>query len=151
MPIPQIAPIQSLFYFAAFFIGPIGEELGLQGYAYPCLRNSHSVFGSALILGIIWALWHLIPFIQMGRSTIWIIWHLLATVALRFIIVWLFERTSQSIFVAVLFHTMINLTWALFPIDGSFYDPRVTFLILALPVGVIIAGLHHGKQFPPLR
>ncbi len=139
MPIPQIEFGRSLFYFAAFFIGAIGEELGWQGYAYPRLRKNISIFSSALILGIIWALWHLIPFVQMGRSTDWIIWHMLSTVALRFIIVWLFESTGKSILIAVLFHAMINLTWALFPVAGSFYDPFVTFLILAFPVSAIIA------------
>lgn len=151
LPNPQIAPVKALFFLVTFFIGAIGEELGWQGYAYPILRNNHTVLGSALMLGIVWALWHVVPFVQMGRSSNWIIWQVLSTIILRFIIVWLFENTNMSILIAVVFHTMINLTWALFPVAGSFYDPRVTFLILALPVGVIIAGLHHGKQFPPLR
>ena len=142
VPIPQITIGPSLFYFAAFFIGAIGEELGWQGYAYPRLRNGTSTFGSALILGIIWALWHLIPFVGMGRSTTWIVWHLLGTVALRFIIVWLFENTGQSILIAILFHTMINLTWALFPIEGSFYDPFITFTIFVSALGLIGASGH---------
>jgi uncharacterized protein len=139
VPTPQISPFQALLYFVAFFIGAIGEELGWQGYAYPRLRSSQTVLGSALVIGIIWALWHLVPFVQMGRSSNWIVWHLLGTVALRFIIVWLFENTDQSILIAVLFHTMINVTWALFPVAGSFYDPFVTFLILAFAVISIIA------------
>jgi uncharacterized protein len=137
VPIPQIAFYQSLLYFAAFFIEAIGEELGWQGYVYPRLRNSYTVFGSALFLGIIWALWHVVLFVQMDRSTSWIVWHGLSTVALRFIIVWLFESTSKSILIAVVFHAMINLTWALFPIAGSFYDPFITFTILVVVVGLI--------------
>jgi uncharacterized protein len=120
IPIPEISLGLSLFYFAAFFIAAIGEELGWQGYAYPSLRNSHTAFSSALILGGIWALWHLVPLVEMGRSTNWIFWHLLCTVLLRLIIVWLYENTGQRIIIAVIFHTMINLTWALFPIAGSF-------------------------------
>jgi uncharacterized protein len=147
VPNPQIAPVQAIFYFVAFFIGAIGEELGWQGYAYPSLGNRHTVFGSALILGIIWALWHVIPFVQMGRSTNWIVWQLLSTVALRFIIVWLYENTGKSILIAVLFHTMINLTWALFPIAGSFYDPFVTFLILAFAVSAILAWWRPQGKF----
>jgi uncharacterized protein len=134
VPNPQIEPIQAIFYFIAFFTAAIGEELGWQGYAYPGLRTSQTVLGSALILGIVWALWHLIPFVEMGRSTSWIFWHLLGTVLLRFIIVWLFENTGQSIFIAVMFHTMINLSLALFPVAGSFYDPFVTFLISTFAV-----------------
>jgi hypothetical protein len=33
---------------------------------------------------------------------------------------------------------MINVSWALFPIAGSFYDPFVTFLILLLAIGLIV-------------
>jgi uncharacterized protein len=139
VPIPQIELIQAIFYFIAFFIAAIGEELGWQGYAYPGLRTSQTVLGSALILGIVWALWHLIPFMEMGRSTSWSFWHLLGTILLRLIIVWLYENTGKSILIAVVFHTMINLSLALFPIAGSFYDPFVAFLILALFTCAILA------------
>lgn len=142
VPIPQIEARQALFYFVAFFIGAIGEELGWQGYAYPSLRVRHGILKSAFILGVIWALWHLLPYYEMGRSSNWIFWHLLATVALRLIIVWLFENTTKSILIAVLFHTMINLTWALFPVAGSFYDPFITFTILIVALGLIVAQWH---------
>jgi uncharacterized protein len=139
LPLPQIALGEALFFFLAFFIGAIGEELGWQGYAYPVLRTRLSTLGSAIVLGTNWALWHVIPFVQLGRSPEWILWHSLSAVALRVIIVWLFENTGKSVFVAVLFHTMINVTWALFPNSGSYYNPFVTFVILTLAVGSIIA------------
>ena len=146
VPIPQIEPIQAIFYFIAFFIAAIGEELGWQGYAYPGLRTGQTILGSALILGIVWALWHLVPFVEMGRSTSWIFWHLMGTILLRLIIVWLFENTGQSILIAVVFHTMINLSLALFPNAGSFYDPFVTIIILATAIGLISAINHFSLQ-----
>ena len=60
------------------------------------------------------------------------------TAWVRIILVWLSENKGGSVFVAVLFHTMINLSWALFPNAGSYYDPFVTFLILAVAVGLIV-------------
>ena len=140
VPLPDIVPSNTMFLFVAFFIGNIGEELGWQGYAYPALRRRLDVLQSATVLGAVWALWHVIPFVQMGRAPEWILWHSLSAVALRIIIVWLFESTGLRILVAVVFHTMINLSWALFPITGSFYDPFVTFVILSLAVVLIIAG-----------
>lgn len=139
LPIPQIAPGAALFLFLAFFIGAIGEEAGWQGYAYPALRTRMSVLTSAIVLGTVWALWHVIPFVQLGRSTEWILWHSLNAVALRIIIVWLFENARKNVLIAVLFHTMINVSWALFPNSGSYYDPFVTFVILALAVGLILS------------
>lgn len=146
LPTPRIAPGEALFLFLAFFIGAIGEEFGWQGYAYPALRVRLNALGAAIVLGLIWALWHVIPFVQLGRSADWILWHSLSAVALRIIIVWLFENTGKSMFVAMLFHTMINVSWALFPIEGSYYSPFVTFVILTLAAGLIIA-----RKGPELR
>lgn len=152
VPLPQIAPGAALLLFTAFFIGAIGEEVGWQGYAYPSLRTRQGALRAAVVLGTAWALWHIVPFIQLGRSPQWIFWHSLSAVALRVIIVWLFENARQSIFVAVLFHTMINVSWALFPIAGSYYDPFVTFVILALAAGPIVAlwGPATLARFRPL-
>lgn len=138
VPFPQVTSGEVLFFFAAFFIGAIGEEAGWQGYAYPALRSRHSVMKSAVILGVIWALWHVIPFIQLGRSGEWIMWHSLSAVAMRIIIVWLVECSGSGTFVAVLFHMMINVSWALFPVAGSYYDPFVTFVLLAASAGLIV-------------
>lgn len=63
----------------------------------------------------------------------------LGTVAARIIIVWLYNNAGSSVFVAALFHTTINVTWQLFPIQGSFYDPRVTGLITAAVAVIIVA------------
>jgi membrane protease YdiL (CAAX protease family) len=137
---PHIAPGESAFLFIAFFIGAVGEEFGWQGYAYPCLREQLNALATAIILGVFWALWHVIPFFQLNRSADWIVWHSLNAIAMRIIIVWLFENNGKSIIAAVLFHTMINLSWALFPVAGSYYDPFIAFLILA-PVAGMIAFL----------
>ena len=138
LPIPQLAPSAASLAFVVFFIGAIGEELGWQGYAYPALRRKHGALVAAIFLGVIWALWHVIPYVQLGQDTNWILWQCLSAVALRIIIVWLHVNNNQSIFIAVLFHTMINVSWVLFPIIGSYLQPLVTFLILAVWVGLII-------------
>ena len=138
LPMPQVVPGEALFFFVAFFVGAIGEEAGWQGYAYPALRSHLNALAAAVVLGAVWALWHVIPFVQLGRSADWIFWHSLSAVALRIVIVWQIENTGKSIFIAVLFHTMINVSWALFPIAGSYYDPFVTFSILVPASGLIV-------------
>ena len=54
----------ALFLFIAFFVGAIGEELGWQGYAYPMLRRNHTALGAALIIGVFWAAWHILPYVS---------------------------------------------------------------------------------------
>jgi len=62
-------------------------------------------------------------------------------VTARVIITWLYNNTGRSVFVATLFHTMMNLTWQLFPVNGSYayYDQLVAGLLtLAVAVVVVI-------------
>jgi uncharacterized protein len=139
LPVPQFALAATPLFFVMYFVGAIGEEIGWQGYAYPALRTRYSALIAAVLLGAFWGLWHVIPFVQIGRSADWIFWHGLSIVALRITIVWLFVNAGQSVFIAVLFHTMINLPWSVIANYGSFYDPFITFVLLMLVVGPILA------------
>ena len=142
VPNPQFSFATPFILFAVFFIAAIGEELGWMGYAIDPLQARYGALGGALLLGGVWAVWHFIPLLSAQRSLAWIAWWALGTVAMRVIITWLYNNTGRSVFIAVIFHTMFNLTWQLFPIDGSFYDPRVTSLIMAgvALVVVIVSG-----------
>jgi membrane protease YdiL (CAAX protease family) len=141
VPNPQFPFATPFILFAVFFIAAIGEELGWMGYAIDPLQERYGALGGALLLGVVWAVWHVIPLLSAQRSLAWIAWWGLGTLALRVIITWLYNNTGQSVFIAVLFHAMFNLTWQLFPIDGSYYDPRVTSVIMtAVALVVVIAS-----------
>jgi membrane protease YdiL (CAAX protease family) len=142
VPNPQFPFTTPLILFAVFFLAAVGEELGWMGYAIDPLQERYGALGGALLLGVVWAVWHIIPLLSAQRSLAWIAWWALGTVAMRVIITWLYNNTGRSVFIAVLFHAMFNLTWQLFPIDGSYYDPRVTSLIMAAValVVVIVSG-----------
>jgi hypothetical protein len=56
----------------------------------------------------------------------------------RVLIVWLYNNTGRSVFVAALFHAMINLSWGVFPPALSYYDPRLTSLILVIAAAVVV-------------
>lgn len=135
LPALHLLPISAIIpAFGLFLIGAVTEELGWQGYACPALAKRHSALTAALIIGMVWALWHVIPFTLMGRSAGWIIWHSLAIVGMRIIIIWLFENTGQSVPVAVVFHMMSNSVWGLFAVVGPYYDPLFMCVVLLVPV-----------------
>ena len=56
-----------------FLVGAVGEDMGWQGYDFEGLRDRASALNAALVLGVVWAFWHVIPFALMGRSGDWII------------------------------------------------------------------------------
>lgn len=137
VPIPQIAVLPALSLCVGFFIGALGEELGWSGYVIDPMQDRLGALRASIVLGLIWAVYHYIGLEQAHRSIDWIAWWSLGTVALRVIIVWLYNNTGKSVFVAALFHMTINVTWQLFPINGSFYDPRITGLIVAFAALII--------------
>jgi len=138
VPAPQITVARTLGLFLVFFVGGIGEELGWSGYAIEPLQERLGALRASLIVGVVWAAWHFIGLAEAHRSLEFVAWWTLGTISMRVIIVWLYNATGRSVFVAALVHAMSNLTWQLFPINGSFYDPRVTGLILAVVAALVI-------------
>lgn len=120
------------------FLAALGEELGWSGYVIDPLQRRWGALGASLILGSVWAVWHLIPLQQAGRATNWIAWWCLATVALRILHTWLYNNTGKSVFGAILFHASANVSWQLFPNGGAQYDPRITGLILAAAAAIAV-------------
>lgn len=138
VPTPHFSVATIALLFAAFFVFAIGEELGWSGYATDRLQAHRSALQSALIVGVIWAAWHLVPLVQAHRAPAWIAWWCVGTVATRVIIVWIYNKTNRSVFGAILYHDIDNVAWLTFPVIGSYFDPRVTGLLL-LGCAVIVA------------
>ncbi|MFL7891532.1 MAG: CPBP family intramembrane glutamic endopeptidase [Anaerolineales bacterium] len=126
----QYSPIMMLVTCSVFFIAAIFEEVGWQGYAFEPMQARWNALTASLILGTIWAIWHLVPFIQMGKSAEWIIWQSLNMVATRIIIVWIYNNNAKSIFSAILYHAMYNVSTLLTQNFGLIFEPMWTALPL---------------------
>lgn len=94
------------FIFGFFFVG-LGEEPGWRGYALPELMRRRSGLKAAVLLGAVWALWHLPLF---GTE---FTWDLLPTFVVSVfagsvITAWLFNSSGQSVFLTMLMHAEVN-------------------------------------------
>lgn len=139
LPLPTARyPIQAApVLLPALFIAPLGEELGWSGYVIDPKQHRWNTLEASIVLGLVWAAWHIVPLTQADRSLGWIAWWSLATVASRVLIVWLYNTTVRSVFAASLFHGISNLSWLLFPNYGSHYDPRISAPIIALAAAIV--------------
>jgi membrane protease YdiL (CAAX protease family) len=146
VPNPQIVVVQALALCLGCFIGALGEELGWSGYAIEPMQARFGALKASLLLGLFWAVYHYIALVQAHRSLEWIAWWTLYTVAARVIMVWLFNHTGRSVFGMILFHMTINVTWLLYPVGNSFFDPRVTGLILAAIAASVVIVWGPGMQ-----
>lgn len=150
LPEPHISSLSIPILFIMFFIGAVGEEAGWMGYVVDPMQNRWSALKTAIVLGLVWAIWHVVPLIQARRTPTWIAWWSLSTVALRILIVWLYNNTGKSVMAAVLFHDMINVSDSLFPNEGSHYNPAVTGPILGI-VALIVTFLWGPKTLARYR
>ncbi len=130
---PPFAPALALF--PIFLVAALGEELGWSGYALDPMQGRWSPLRAALLLGVIWALWHVIAMVQAGQSAAWIAWGCLDMVATRVVMVWIYNNAGKSVFAVALYHAIANLSIkTLFP-GGSYEAERLLSLIL---VGVAV-------------
>lgn len=125
-------------FFLMFFIAALSEEVGWQGYAIDPLQDRWNALGASIILGIVWAIWHIVPFIQAHHTPIWIASQCMGMVVTRILIVWLYNNTGKSVFSAILFHAMTNVSMFLFPNYGSSYDPFIAGIIMAVTAAIVI-------------
>jgi membrane protease YdiL (CAAX protease family) len=137
LPTPHVPVLAAPVMFLAFFVGAVAEEVGWSGYATDPMQARWSALRVGILLGLVWAAWHVVQLLELHRSPSWIAWWCLYTVAGRILTVWLYNGTGKSVFATVVFHAMANVSWQLFPNGGSHWDPRITGLLLALVAAMV--------------
>jgi membrane protease YdiL (CAAX protease family) len=97
--------------------GQTGEEIGWRGYALPRLANRFGYAGASIILGVIWALWHLPLFFVREADTYGQSFFLytLQVTAISVAIAWLYQRTNGSLLLTMLMHSAINQSKGIVP------------------------------------
>ena len=89
----------------------LGEELAWRGFALPRLLTRYNALVASVVLGVIWALWHL-PLLWtegngMFHLPVWLL--LLDLTAKSILFTWVFLHTRGSVLIAMLFHGATNL------------------------------------------
>jgi len=157
-----LAPLSVLPYLGAFVFmvlvgGPLFEEPGWSGFALPRLQRLHSPLVGGLILGSLWALWHLPGFLipSQGltdippRGTVMdFVVFALALIGLRLVMQWVFNNTRGSVLMAILVHATWNTFYSaalirLFPapsVLGSYLNLTIAAGALALLVVALTRG-----------
>jgi membrane protease YdiL (CAAX protease family) len=106
------------------FFGQVGEEPGWRGFALPRLASRWGVGPASVLLGVIWAAWHLPLFRLSGADTAGQSFplYLVQVTALSVAFGWLWWRTGGSLLLTMLFHSAVNNTKDIVPS----HDPGAT-------------------------
>jgi uncharacterized protein len=118
----------------ALVFGPI-EEFGWRGLGLPLLQQRFAPLWAGLILGFVWAIWHLPAFLFSGtvQSSWSLVPFIVGVIALSVILTAVFNASRGSILLAALFHfQMMN---PVFP-DADPWD-KLVFVAAAVVVVLI--------------
>jgi membrane protease YdiL (CAAX protease family) len=131
----------------------LGEELGWRGFALPRLQARQKALPVGLLLGIMWGLWHLplliadgiVPFTFLGMVN-FLIFDLTIT-ALAVLFTWVYNNTTGSLLLLVLFHAvatattdlfLIPLNYAIAPFLSKYGAPLLFLLLLWVAVTIVV-------------
>ncbi|HKL30591.1 MAG TPA: type II CAAX endopeptidase family protein [Natrialbaceae archaeon] len=111
--------LPAAFVFILLLGGPLQEEFGWRGYALDPLQSRFGATRGSLVLGVLWALWHL-PLFYIPTQTIYYerpFWGLLLSVTmLAVVMTWVYNNVGGSLLVMVLLHTAFNWSQGMLPV-----------------------------------
>jgi uncharacterized protein len=157
-----VSPVYSpnRFYMGVLFGIPAGflEEIGWTGYAFRKMRSESNGLTSSIILGLLWALWHLPVIDYLGTASphgaYWLPFFLafsLAMTAMRVLIAWVYTNT-KSVLLTQLMHVSSTGSLVIFSAarvtaaqEAMWYSIYGTVLWIA--VGIVIKTF--GRRLGP--
>ena len=94
-----------------------GEEIGWRGYALPRLADGLGLASASVLLGAVWAAWHLPLFFFPAADTFGQSFplYLLQVTALSVAMAWLYWRTGGSLLLVMVLHAAVNNTKDIVP------------------------------------
>ncbi|WP_440989134.1 CPBP family intramembrane glutamic endopeptidase [Haloarchaeobius baliensis] len=132
-----LAILPSLFFAT---LPPLLEELGWRGYALDRLQLNWSALSASLILGVVWAVWHLPLFfvegsfqaesVGFGTTGFWLF--MTGIVALSVAITWVYNNTARSILAIILLHGWVNFVSEMVEVADVFYYGHWVLLAVLL-------------------
>lgn len=117
--------------------GSLGEEIGWRGFLLPQLLKRNNPLVASLILGIIWAFWHLPIDLSAGNSLEVfnaIIFRIIVALSLSILFTW-FYLHKGNLLVAMFLHTSINM---LPDLGFSKYEVSLILLVIFCSVAALM-------------
>ncbi len=123
------------------------EEVGWRGFALPRLQKEHTALVATLIVGVLWALWHLPLFFwtdnPMSRYP-FVAWAI-GVVAEAFVYTWLYNSTQGSVRAVALYHVLCNTYGPLLG-SGSVWANCIVNVVMAGVIWAAFGGANLSRK-----
>lgn len=112
-----LVPLNAIVVGIILGVGPLGEELGWRGFLQAHLQRRAGSIATAIIVGFVWAFWHLPMFwfadFRNGLDLLhFIVLYPISTILVAFSMGHLWRWSNESVFIAMCFHAVLNTTAA---------------------------------------
>jgi uncharacterized protein len=130
--------------------GQAGEETGWRGFLLPELARRFGLPAAGILVGVVWALWHLPLFYSSVADTFGQSFplYLMQVTALSVAMTWLCVRTRGSLVPVMLLHAAVNNTKDIVPSAGSSPVSWLTVAALWIGAGWFLVRLHRMATSP---
>jgi uncharacterized protein len=128
------ALIVSLLYFLP---ANFGEEAGWRGYALPRLQERHGALGASLLVGLLWAVFHLPA--NLTQAPVYFVILTVLLLATSVLMTWVFNRSGGSVPLVALIHASMDTMTLVSPLAQTGV-PVIAYALVALSM-VVLAGL----------
>lgn len=134
----EMSLVGLLILCVVYGISALFEEVGWMGYAFDPLEKRLGTVYASLFLGVAWALFHIVPWVQV-HGVFWAIGWALFSVMVRIPLTVLYKQTGRTLPAVIIAHASINVVVSLWPnFTGNMLAPYVfAGLTLLLAVGMI--------------
>jgi uncharacterized protein len=131
----------ALYFLILFFGGPFFEEPGWRGFALPRLQERFGPLRASLLLGVLWAFWHLPLFFIPGYNgagtgfigiSAALLNFMVATTLITVIFTWVFNNVRGSLLLTILLHACINTT------SGGVSSATGEWIMAGVLAGVVV-------------
>jgi membrane protease YdiL (CAAX protease family) len=138
-----------LFWFLTY---GMGEEIGWRGFALPRLQHGRSAARATLVLGLIWALWHLPAFFYLDTYQamgLWMFPFLAFTIVCGTVVyTWIYNSSGGSVLMAIVFHAAFDFFSASAAGAGTVAIVMTAGIVLASLIIPRVCGMENLSRRP---
>jgi len=145
--LPPLYTVVPMFIFLTIAAG-IGEEFGWRGFLLPRLQTRHNALLSSLIIGVMWAIWHIPQFFikgtfqhdlgsQAGLLPAFLTYSVFLIVSSIWF-TWVFNNTRGSVLMAAVMHGASNAWGGHIDVYRGYFGGILTFGVVSVLVSIII-------------
>jgi membrane protease YdiL (CAAX protease family) len=138
-----------VFLAGALIAGSFGEEVGWRGLAQPRLQQRHGALAAAIVVGVLWSLWHLWPVLAPGGFAMTgvsgVVLTFVRLTATSVVYAWLLNSARGSLLIVMLAHAGHNIAAQVVPLPGGTQQADPVTALLYLAVAVIVVLFYGAK------